>query len=312
MSDHDIERRLRAFAAAPEDGADWEDVLHRTGKRFEVRRLSRPRLALAVAAVVVVVGSVVGVLVTRGTPLGPTGAIGPTACDFPRTAACPVGATGATGPTGPQGPTGACGLEGPTGAQVPTGPGCGLGPTGGVGPTGLQGPTGAGVGPTGAEGPTGENYQDAFSPEWVSPENLEGWGWTIYWAGPRGARRVELRRTTEGYAVVRYLPAGVRLGATSPSALTVATYPACNAFRVLKARANGREMAGPGGSIILVDAARPRSVYIAFPKWPYEVEVYGATPEAALSIARSGDVGRSNAGVFPNGVTGAEGPLGGC
>src|SRR5206468_214448 len=111
---------------------------------------------------------------------------------------------------------------------------------------------------------------------------------------------------------VRYLPDGVRLGARNPTALIVATYPLCGAFRALKAQADGKEIAGPGGSVILVDAPVPRSVYLAFPKWPYEVEVYGPTPEAALSIARSGDVGRANAAVFPNGVTGAEGPPGGC
>ena len=76
MSEEQIlEERLRAFAAAPGDGEDWEDVLRRAGGRRRVR-VPRRRLALALAAAFVV-AVVVGVLVTHGTRPGLTGLIGP-------------------------------------------------------------------------------------------------------------------------------------------------------------------------------------------------------------------------------------------
>jgi hypothetical protein len=109
MSDMDnIEQRLRAFAAAPDDGADWDDVLRRAGERFSPRRPSRRHLAVALVAAVAVAAAVVGVLVTRGTPTGATG----------------NGATGSNGTTGGHGPTG---RVGPSGNDGPTG-GIDIGP----------------------------------------------------------------------------------------------------------------------------------------------------------------------------------------
>ncbi|MDX6482119.1 MAG: hypothetical protein QOG85_2629 [Gaiellaceae bacterium] len=86
MSDHDIEQRLRALASAPDDGADWEDVLRRADERHSVPRVLRRRLALAVAAALVVAGSVLGTVVAGGTrpvqkiltiSTGPTAPVGP-------------------------------------------------------------------------------------------------------------------------------------------------------------------------------------------------------------------------------------------
>jgi hypothetical protein len=77
MSDTQIlEQRLRTFAAAPDDGTDWGDVLRRAGQRPAARRFSRRRLAVALAVVVVVAASAVGVFVTRGTRPAPTGPAG--------------------------------------------------------------------------------------------------------------------------------------------------------------------------------------------------------------------------------------------
>jgi hypothetical protein len=79
MSDMErLEVRLRAFAAAPDDGADWGDVLRKAG--MATRDLPRRKLVLALAAAVVVAGSTVGVLVAVGTGHSPTrpAATGPT------------------------------------------------------------------------------------------------------------------------------------------------------------------------------------------------------------------------------------------
>jgi hypothetical protein len=90
MSDmQSIEQRLREFAAAPDDGADWEDVLRRSGNRVWGLRFPRRRLAHALAAALVVIASVAGALVARATESGPTGGIGSTHCDTPPGVACP-------------------------------------------------------------------------------------------------------------------------------------------------------------------------------------------------------------------------------
>jgi hypothetical protein len=67
MSDHDIDQRLREFAVAPEDPADWDDVLRRAGERPSVRHLPRRSLVLALAAVIGVAGALVAAFVTHGT-----------------------------------------------------------------------------------------------------------------------------------------------------------------------------------------------------------------------------------------------------
>jgi hypothetical protein len=282
MSDTDnIEQRLRAFAAAPDDGADWEDVVRRSGKRLSPQRLPRRRRAFTLAAAVVVAAALAGVLVTRGTQPVRTGAGGP------------GGLTGANGPTGFEGPTGAggpIGSEGPTGTGgVPGVTGVG-GPIGSVGPTGLPprqwpGPTGT-QGPTGHFGPTG-----AVGP--IRPVFLTAAGLAaesralarpVYWAGPRDTSRYEFVRTSFGDVYVRYLP-----GDTTRELPIVATYHVHGAFDVLKKQAGGTEIAGPRGSVIL-EGWPATSVYVAFPGVDYEIEIYDPAPAVARAIAESGAI----------------------
>jgi hypothetical protein len=118
MSDTEsLEKRLREFAATRDDGADWEDVVRRAGERLSPRRIPRRRLAVAIAAAVVVVASVVGLLVTRGTrpvATGPTGSY----CLVPTVCPPSGGSTGLTGPTGAAGPgLGGVGMEAPDGSN---------------------------------------------------------------------------------------------------------------------------------------------------------------------------------------------------
>jgi hypothetical protein len=112
----------------------------------------------------------------------------------------------------------------------------------------------------------------------------------IYWAGPMKGYRSEFQRTSQGYVYVRYLPQGVRTGAPGRNFLVVATYIFYGAFHGLKTVANGKGVAGPGGSLVYVNPRDPRSVLMAFPGVDYEIEVYDPKPAVARSTALSGRV----------------------
>ncbi len=264
-----LEERLRAFAAAQDGGADWQDVLRRAGGRLRVPA-PRRRLALALAVLVAAAAAVVGVLVTSGRR--------------PARAAA-HGLTGVQGPTGARGVTGAAGptnTGGPTGSVGPTYTG---GATGRVGPTGTAGPTGlgatAGRGPTGALRPTSRIGPAVFTAAELTREAMT-LPTPVYWAGPRDAQRYEFTRTTNGAVYVLYLPRG-------PERLVVATYPSPGAFAALKKRADGKAIAGPHGSVYFVNA-NPRNVSVAFPNVDYEIEINDASPAVALAIAQSGAI----------------------
>jgi hypothetical protein len=111
----------------------------------------------------------------------------------------------------------------------------------------------------------------------------------IYWAGPRKGSHYELTRTSTGNSYVRYLPRGVK-GGKQGRLLIVATYPLRDAFARVKKYANGKPIAGPNGSIYAVNRDVPTSVYIAFPKVDYEIEVYDPSPKVARTVAASGQV----------------------
>jgi len=96
----DMERRLREFAAAPDDG-DWNDVMRRAGERLPSPRFTRRRLAVALAAAVVVAGSLAVLLPGHSTR-----------------SSAPAGRHGPTAPSGPIGPGG----ETHAGGDVPQDP----------------------------------------------------------------------------------------------------------------------------------------------------------------------------------------------
>jgi len=268
MSDTpNIEQRLREFAAARGGGADWDDVLRRAGGRFSVQRFPRRRLALALAAAVLVAAGSGGILfVASGARLAMKG---PSAW----------AAIGVAGPTGAFGVTAAANRVGPTASTGPTGsPGLAAWP----GPTGAQGPTGH-FGPTGAVAPIRPMFLTAAGLEAVS-DHL---AMPIYWAGPRGGHRYELLRNRFDDVYVRYLPEANDRQGEFP---IVATYPVYRAFDVLKKQADGKEIAGPEGSIILEGKSPATSVYLAFPNVDYEIEIYDRSPAVARAIAESGGV----------------------
>jgi hypothetical protein len=115
-------------------------------------------------------------------------------------------------------------------------------------------------------------------------------GQPVYWSGAQRGHTYEFTRTTGNNVYVRYLPAGVKGGAPGSAYLIVATYPDSNAYRGLLGAANGQQVKIPGGGIALVDASYPKSVHLAFPGVPYQVEVYDPSPAVALQTATSGKV----------------------
>jgi hypothetical protein len=114
----------------------------------------------------------------------------------------------------------------------------------------------------------------------------------VYWAGPRTGQTYELFTTSDGRVYIRYLPAGVKVGDPRPQFLTVGTYPLPNGFAAVKrvGRAPGattRKL--PGGGIAVLSSATP-SVYFAYPKAKYQVEVYAPSGSTARSLVLGGQV----------------------
>jgi hypothetical protein len=109
-------------------------------------------------------------------------------------------------------------------------------------------------------------------------------GRPVYWAGPRPRTTYELTQPPDGRIYVRYLPAGVAVGAPQPY-LTVGTYPLTNAYAATKAAAKqpGSVTVPVTGGIGFYSKMRPTSVYLAFPGVDEQIEVFDPT----ASIARA-------------------------
>ena len=115
----------------------------------------------------------------------------------------------------------------------------------------------------------------------------------VFWAGPRSGATYEFTETSDGSTYVRYLTGGAEVGDPSPNFRTVATYPLDNGYaRVVAAsRREGAETTElQNGGLALVNPDRPSSVYLAYPRGRYQVEVYDPSPERALDLVVSGAV----------------------
>ena len=116
-------------------------------------------------------------------------------------------------------------------------------------------------------------------------------GHPVYWAGPRENWSYELTVTKSGRVYVRYLPRSAEAGDARSSFLTVGTYPGVDAYRNLKKVSTGPAVHSnllPGGGLLVAPKALPKSVYLAYPKRGYQVEVYDATAGAARRLALNG------------------------
>jgi hypothetical protein len=118
-------------------------------------------------------------------------------------------------------------------------------------------------------------------------------GHPVYWAGSQPRFTYELSRTKDGRIYVRYLPPGVKLGSSKPNYLTVGTYPQRNAFATLRATAKkqgAQTIRLAGGALAFQDENRPTSVYLAYPRSDYQIEVFDPLPARARKLVASGQI----------------------
>jgi hypothetical protein len=101
--------------------------------------------------------------------------------------------------------------------------------------------------------------------------------------------RYELTKSADSRVLLRYLPAGEKIGTKTPY-LTIGTYPMKHAFAVTSrvARASGSVTIPVGhGGVAFYSRTAPTSVYVAYPGYDYQVEVFDPSPAQARSIATS-------------------------
>jgi hypothetical protein len=116
-------------------------------------------------------------------------------------------------------------------------------------------------------------------------------GRPVYWAGPESQVTYELTETPDGRVYVRYLPAGVKAGSSTPY-LTVATYPLKGAYATTSATAaqpNTVKIAVSGG-VAFYSKARPTSVYVAFNDSDEQIEVFDPSPARVHRLVASGRI----------------------
>jgi hypothetical protein len=108
----------------------------------------------------------------------------------------------------------------------------------------------------------------------------------VYWAGSRSGA-YELTRTSDGRIYIRYLPSTDKLGDRNPNYLTVGTYPTKTAYLGLSRAAHRTQAVSlkiDGGGLLVINTTTPKSVYFAYPKQPYQVEVYAPSPQQARAL----------------------------
>ena len=116
-------------------------------------------------------------------------------------------------------------------------------------------------------------------------------GRPVYWAGERATGQYELTRIGADRVAVRY-PAGPGADPAAGS-LTVATYRLADPIGAI--RAAGRSETAKlydvrGGGLAVHDTARPTNTYLAFPKEPYQVEVFDPKPGRSLRLVLRGRI----------------------
>lgn len=117
----------------------------------------------------------------------------------------------------------------------------------------------------------------------------------VYWAGPLPNRRYELTRTANDRYFIRYLTPRAKAGDGTPRFLSVGTYPGTNAYGALAeiGRARGTSaIQTQSGALVVIDKARPTSVYFAFPNQQFQVEVFDPRPSRARKFVLDGRVER--------------------
>jgi hypothetical protein len=116
-------------------------------------------------------------------------------------------------------------------------------------------------------------------------------GRPVYWAGSEPGKTYELTKTPDGRVYVRYLPAGVAVGADKPY-LTVATYPLQNAYSTTLATANeaGAVKIPVEEGVAFYTPQRPTSVYIALKGIDEQIEVFDPSAAKLHRLVAAGKV----------------------
>jgi hypothetical protein len=115
----------------------------------------------------------------------------------------------------------------------------------------------------------------------------------VYWAGERDGTELELSRPDKERTYVRYLTGDAEAGDKRADFLTVSTYAQPNAVASLRRqskRSGGTIAHAPGNATVYFDQENPRSVYLAYPGTPVEVEVFDPSFKRALRLVDSGQV----------------------
>jgi hypothetical protein len=115
-------------------------------------------------------------------------------------------------------------------------------------------------------------------------------GHPVYWVGRRSGTTYELTQTTDGRIYVRYLPRGVDVGDPKPHT-TIGTYPFRNpaaAVRAIAKDTGGRMFSIARGGLAVVDGKHPTSVYVAYPRSDYQIEVFDPSAARARRLVSSG------------------------
>lgn len=124
-------------------------------------------------------------------------------------------------------------------------------------------------------------------------ETASEWATPIYWAGELEGTELELSRPDKNRTYVRYLTGDAEAGDERADFLTVGTYVQPHAVASL--RRQGRRSGGtithaPGNGTVYFDPTNPKSVYLAYPGTPVEIEIFDPSFKRALRLAESGQV----------------------
>jgi hypothetical protein len=115
----------------------------------------------------------------------------------------------------------------------------------------------------------------------------------VYWIGPFTGFSYELTETSNGDSYIRYLPAGVAVGGGEGDYTIIGTYPAANAYPALLKNiktGNWTSHAVTYKGVAAWTSTHPHSVYLAYPKLSYLIEIYDPSPVNARKIALSGEL----------------------
>jgi hypothetical protein len=135
------------------------------------------------------------------------------------------------------------------------------------------------------------------APRIVSAEELEeiagSLDYSIFWAGSIEGQELEVGGSGAGGVLIRYLDQGDEPGAQDEAALAIGSYPMedpNSAVEGFAARPGAIVRKADDGRTVVSSVEAPSSVYFASPDGGVQVEVYDASPERAMDLARSGTV----------------------